>query len=58
MGIDYRDGFEDGFEKGYNSALEQIKRQVNNIDLTDQTNISLNALGMKMLVLRLLDRKY
>lgn len=52
------DEFADGFEKGYNAALEQVKRQVNEIDLQDQTNMSLNALGMKMLVLRLLDKRY
>lgn len=52
------DEFADGFEKGYNTALEAIKRQVDNIDLEDQSNRSLNALGMKMLILRILDKKY
>ena len=57
-GLDYKDGFEEGFEKGYNAALEQINRQVNQIDLDDSTNRSLNALGMKMLVQRILNQKY
>lgn len=50
--------FENGYEKGYMAAIRKIKAELENIDLNDGDNQKLNAVGMKMLVMKILDKGY
>lgn len=49
------DTFDEGFEHGFQMALMHFKRRVEEIDLNEGSNQSLNALGMKLLILKILE---
>ena len=49
------DTFDEGFEYGFQMALRHFKRRVEEIDLNEGSNQSLNALGMKLQILKMLE---